>query len=48
MRPETLLEAKMTILKLSYFEYIMRRQSSLGKIIMLGKREGSRKKEDQI
>lgn len=42
---ETLLEAKMTKLKLSYFWHIMRRQSSLEKTIMVGKREGRRKRK---
>lgn len=39
------LEAKMTKLKVSYFGDIMRRQGSLEKITMLGKMEGSRKRE---
>ena len=41
----TLLKAKMTKLKLSYFGHIMRRQGSLGKkTATLGKTEGSRKR----
>ena len=35
---------KVTKLKLSYLGYIMRRQCSLDKIIMLGKVEGRRKR----
>lgn len=34
----------MTKLKLSYFRHIIRREGSLEKTILLGKREGSRKR----
>ena len=44
IKPETSLEAKMTKLKLSYFRYILRRQGSLEKTVMLVKIEGSRKR----
>ena len=44
IKSELLLEAKMIILRLSYFGRIMRRQDSLEKTIMLGKVEGSRKR----
>ena len=37
----------MTKLKLSYFKFIMEKQSSLKKAIMMGKTEGSRKEGDQ-
>ena len=39
------LEAKIIKLRLSYVWHIMRRQDSLEKAIMLGKAEGSRKRE---
>ena len=45
IKPETLLEAKMKKLKLFYFGHFVRRQGSLGETIMLGKIEGSRKRE---
>lgn len=48
IKPETFLEAKMTILKFSYFQHIMKRQGSLEMTIMLWKIKGSRKEEDQI
>ena len=44
MKPDTLLEATMTKLKLSYFGHVVRRQE---KIIMLGKIDGTGKGEDQ-
>lgn len=44
VKPETSLEAEMTQLKLSYFGHSARRQSSLGKTVMLGKIEASRKR----
>lgn len=37
IKPETLLEAKMTKLKLSYFGHIMRRQGYLEKTVILGR-----------
>lgn len=43
-KPLGSLEAKATQLKLFYFEHIMRRQGSLEKTVMLGKREGIRKR----
>ena len=43
IKPETLLEAKITKLKLSYFRHIMISQCSLGKTIMSGKTGDSRK-----
>ena len=42
--PRTLVEAKMTKPKLSYFDHIMRKQGSLENAIMLGKIEGGKKK----
>lgn len=44
IKPETLLKAKMTKLKLSYFKQLMRKQGSLGKTIVLREKEGSRKR----
>ena len=44
IKPELCLEAKMTTLRVSYFECILRRQDSLEKTIMLGKVEGNRKR----
>lgn len=38
IKPKTSLEAKMTRLKLSYLGHIVRRQGSLGKTIILGKK----------
>lgn len=43
MKPKASLEAKMTQLKPSHFRHIVRRQGPLGKTVMLGKIEGSRK-----
>ena len=48
IKPELSMEAGMLKLRLSYFEHIIRRQDPLEKIIMLGKVEGSREREDQI
>ena len=48
IKPETCLQAKMTKLKLSCFEHIMRRHGSLQKTILLEKWKAARKKEDQI
>ena len=44
-KPETSLKAKMTKPKLSYFGHTIIVQGALEKTIMLGKREGSRKRE---
>ena len=41
------LERLMLKLKLQYFGHLMRRNDSLGKILMLGKIEGSKKREKQ-
>lgn len=43
-KPETSLETKITKLKLSDFEHIMKRQGILENTVMLGKTEGSGKK----
>lgn len=43
-KPETLLKTKMTKLKLSHFEYIMKSQGILENTVMLGKTEGSGKR----
>ena len=45
--PECSLEGLMLKLKLQYFGYLMQRTDSLGKTMMLGKIEGSRKREQQ-
>ena len=44
IKPETLLEAKMTQLKLSHFRQVIRRQDSLDKTAVLGKVKSSIKK----
>ena len=44
----TSLKAKMTKMKLFYFEHIMRREGSLEETIILGEIEGSRKEEEEI
>lgn len=44
-KSETPCKVKMPKLKLYYFKCIMRREGSLGKAIMLGNMEGSRKRE---
>ena len=41
--PEYSLERLMLKLKLLYFDHLMRRTNSLGKILMLGKTEGRRR-----
>ena len=45
--PEYSLEGLMLKLKLQYFGHLMRRTDSLEKILMLGKIEGWRKREQQ-
>ena len=45
--PEYSLEGLMLKLKLQYFGHHMRRTDSLEKILMLGKTEGTRRKEQQ-
>ena len=45
IKPETLLEAKMTKRKLPYFRHITRRQSSLEKIMMLGENRRRQERE---
>ena len=45
--PEYSLEQLMLKLKLQYFGYLMRRTDSLEKILMMGKIEGSRRRERQ-
>ena len=45
--PEYLLEGLMLKLKLQYFGHLMQRADSLGKILMLGKIEGRRRREQQ-
>ena len=47
-KPESLLEATMTKLKLSYLRHSRRRQGSLEKTMMLGKWKAAGKKEDQL
>ena len=50
IKPKISLEAKMTTLNLTYFEHIMRRQSSSEKTIMLGKnkrQQGKRKTKNE-
>ena len=44
INPEYLLERLMVNLKLQYFGHLMRRADSLGKIFMLGKIEGKRRR----
>lgn len=44
IKPNALLQAKLTKLKPSYLRHIIKRQGSLEKTGMLGKREGSRKR----
>ena len=43
INPEYSLEGLILMLKLQYFEYLMRRADSLEKTMMLGKIEGKRK-----
>ena len=45
--PEYSLEGLMLKLKLQYFDYLMQRTNSLEKILMLGKTEGMRRREQQ-
>ena len=45
--PEYLLEGLMLKLKLQYFGYLMRRTDSLEKILMLGKIEGGRRRDNR-
>ena len=47
IKPELSLEAKILMLRLSYFGHIMRMQGFLEKTIMLGKVDGSRKRGSQ-
>ena len=47
INPEYLLEGLMLKLKLQYFGHLMRRASSLEKILMLGKNEGGRRRGRQ-
>ena len=44
INPEYSLERLMVKLKLQYFGYLMGRANSLGKILMLGKIEGRRRR----
>ena len=44
MNPEYSLEGQKLKLKLQYFGHLMRRVDSLGKILMLGKTEGKRRR----
>ena len=41
------MEGLMLKLKLQYFDHLMRRADSFGKILMLGKIEGGRRREQQ-
>ena len=45
--PEDSLEELMLKLKLQYFGHLMRRTDSLEKILMLGKIEGGRRRDDR-
>ena len=45
--PEDSLEGLMLKLKLRYFGHLMRRTDSLEKILMLGKIEGGRRRDDR-
>ena len=45
--PEDSLEGLMLKLKLRYFGHLMRRNDSLEKILMLGKIEGGRRRDDR-
>ena len=47
IKPGTLLEVKMTKLKLSSFRHIMRRLGSLDKTIVLGKEDSQERKEEE-
>ena len=47
INPEYSLEGLMLKLKLQYFGHLMRRVDSLGKTLMLGKIEGSRRRGQQ-
>ena len=47
INPEYSLEGLMLKLKLQYFDYLMQRTNSLEKILMLGKTEGMRRREQQ-
>ena len=47
INPENSLEGLMLKLKLKYFGHLMRRADLLGKILMLGKIEGRRKRGQQ-
>ena len=48
INPEYSLEGLMLKLKLQYFGYLVRRDNSLGKTLMLGKTEGRRRSGRQI
>ena len=45
--PECSLEGLMLKLKLQYFGHLMRRADSIGKILILGKIEGRRRRDDR-
>ena len=47
INPEHSLEGLMLKLKLQYFGHLMQRADSLEKILMLGKTEGRRRREQQ-
>ena len=48
INPKYLLEGQMLKLKLQYFGHLMRRANSLEKILMLGKTEGRRKRQQKM
>ena len=47
IKPEYSLEGLMLMLKLQYFDHVMRGANSLEKILMLGKIEGKRRRGDR-
>ena len=47
INPEYSLEGLMLKLKLLYFGHLMRRADSLEKTLMLGKKEGKRRRDDR-
>jgi len=47
INPEHSLEGLMLKLKLQYFGHLIRRTDSLAKTLMLGKIEGSRRRDDR-
>ena len=47
INPEYSLEELMLKLKIQYFGHLMRRADSLEKILMLGKIEGGRRRDDR-